>query len=99
MFFKQQNRESATLAFSGLVYKFGKQEGCYYPDAHMQRIATQQYTRPKSLIQDSSSVTATGLLISEIDQTPVGTNLNTNGTLGAGTTGDHCFKLTNLKLH
>lgn len=33
--FEQQNRESATLAFPGYVYKIGNQEGGYYPDAHM----------------------------------------------------------------
>lgn len=40
MFFEQQHRESAKLAFPGLVYKMGNQEGGYYPNAHTQSAAT-----------------------------------------------------------
>lgn len=46
-FFEQRNRESATLAFPGYIYKIGIQEGSYYPDAS--KAATKQHTRTKSL--------------------------------------------------
>lgn len=48
MFFEQQNRESATLAFPGYVYKIGNQKGSYYPDAQIQGTATKQHTRPQA---------------------------------------------------
>lgn len=48
MFFEQQNRESATLAFPGYVYKIGNQKGGHYPDAQIQGNATQQHTWPQS---------------------------------------------------
>lgn len=83
-FFERQNRESATLAFPGLVYKRGNQEGGYYPDAHMQRTATKRHTRPESLTQDSSSVAASDPLMSDMKQTPGSTDLNSDGALGPG---------------
>lgn len=52
----------------------------------MQRSATKGHTRPESLIQDSSSVAASGPLMSDMKQTPGSTDLNSDGVLGPGIT-------------
>lgn len=44
MLFKQQNRESAKLAFPGYIYKTQNQRGSSYINAHVQRAAASQHT-------------------------------------------------------
>lgn len=69
------------LAFPGLVYKMGNQEGSYYPDAHTQRTATRRHTGPKCLIHYSSSAVASGLLIADMDKTAGSTDIRADGLL------------------